>query len=82
MKLSVLLSCILYSGVHVHYMCSVVIYSNLCRGNMLAISSEISTPLHLTRLRWIRNTEGGEWGWQLIVLRFMVLLHYLVHSLI
>jgi dynein heavy chain 1 len=30
----------------------------VCRGNQLAVSSEISTNLHLTRLRWIRNTEG------------------------
>jgi len=30
----------------------------VCRNNMLAISQEIITPLHLTRLRWIRNTEG------------------------
>ena len=30
-----------------------------CRGNQLALSSEISTNLHLTRLRWVRNTEGG-----------------------
>merc|ERR1719158_181676 len=31
----------------------------VCRGNQLAISSEISTNLHLTRLRWIKNTEGN-----------------------
>ena len=30
-----------------------------CRGNQLALSSEISTNLHLTRLRWVRNTEGA-----------------------
>merc|ERR1711972_355179 len=30
----------------------------VCRNNQLAISSEISTSLHLTRLRWVRNTEG------------------------
>merc|ERR1719495_1400349 len=30
----------------------------VCRGNQLALSSEISTNLHLTRLRWVRNTEG------------------------
>merc|ERR1712013_526156 len=30
----------------------------VCRGNQLALSSEISTNLHLTRLRWARNTEG------------------------
>merc|ERR1711970_253925 len=30
----------------------------VCRNNQLAISSEISTNLHLTRLRWIKNTEG------------------------
>ena len=29
------------------------------RGNQLAVSNEISTNLHLTRLRWVRNTEGG-----------------------
>ena len=28
------------------------------RGNQLAVSNEISTNLHLTRLRWVRNTEG------------------------
>jgi len=30
----------------------------VCRGNQLAVSNEISTNLHLTRLRWVRNTEG------------------------
>ena len=29
----------------------------VCRNNQLAISSEISTNLHLTRLRWIKKTE-------------------------
>ena len=45
----------------------------VCRGNMLAISSEISTPLHLTRLRWIRNTEGGQG-------LFWFFLYYLLYS--
>jgi len=31
----------------------------VCRANQLMISSEISTNLHLTRLRWIRNTEAN-----------------------
>merc|ERR1719481_1759741 len=31
----------------------------VCRGNQLAISQEISTNLHLTRLRWINNTEAS-----------------------
>jgi len=31
----------------------------VCRSNQLAISSEISTALHLTRLRWVRNTQGN-----------------------
>merc|ERR1719394_1933518 len=31
----------------------------VCRGNQLARSSEISTNLHLTRLRWVRNTEAN-----------------------
>jgi len=29
----------------------------VCRNNQLAISSEISTNLHLTRLRWIKKTD-------------------------
>jgi len=29
----------------------------VCRNNQLAISSEISTSLHLTRLRWIKKSE-------------------------
>jgi len=32
----------------------------VCRNNQLAISSEISTSLHLTRLRWIKKTELTE----------------------
>merc|ERR1740122_556197 len=33
----------------------------VCRGNQLAVSNEISTNLHLTRLRWVRNTEDNPW---------------------
>ena len=51
----------------------------VCRGNMLAISSEISTPLHLTRLRWIRNTEGGQGN--SCSKGFLVLVYNLVYSL-
>jgi len=32
----------------------------VCRNNQLAISSEILTPLHLTRLRWIKITDKGD----------------------
>merc|ERR1719431_1686543 len=31
----------------------------VCRANQMAITSEISTNLHLTRLKWIKKTEEG-----------------------
>ena len=34
------------------------LFGAVCRNNQLSISSEISTNLHLTRLRWIKKAEG------------------------
>ena len=33
------------------------LFGAVCRNNQLAISAEISTNLHLTRLRWIKKSD-------------------------
>ena len=34
------------------------LFGAACRGNQLSISAEISTNLHLTRLRWIKKSDS------------------------
>ena len=56
--------------------CIIIITHYLCRNNQLAISTEISTSLYLTRLRWMRlpaskynNYYQSQWCGSVLIIR-------------
>ena len=37
------------------------LFGAVCRSNQLSISAEISTNLHLTRLRWVKKSDSKKY---------------------